>query len=126
MKFSLQNSILFLIILSVLCFNFKTAILHYEYIFHNESFTEKYCINIKKPELKCNGKCHLKKIDTEKETKDPTKKNFFEIEITFFNTICDYKFENFRNLKKIKKRFKKDLFKTIGNFPLEHPPQNLV
>ncbi len=126
MKISIQNSLILIITFSVLCFNFKTAILQYEFIFDNEHFTEKYCSNIKKPELKCNGKCHLKKISSEKETQNNSKKTFFDIEITFFNSAWSYDFKSYAFIEKKRKLFNDFLKKSIKKHPLEHPPQSLI
>ena len=64
-----------------------------EYISHKESITEKYCENKDKPELHCNGKCHLKKeiakkvkSNNEKNTKDSKNKtNNFKFQLKYNN-----------------------------------------
>ena len=126
MRKIIQNIFIHIITLCVLCFNFKTVVLQYEYIFDNENFTEKYCSNIKKPELKCNGKCHLKKINTEKEPQNTPKKTFFDIEIVFFNNVCNYNFKDFIEKKKKRKYFNVFLIESIDKHPIDHPPQSLV
>ena len=64
-----------------------------EYISHKESITEKYCENKDKPELHCNGKCHLKKeiakkvkSNNEKNTKDSKNEtNNFKFQLKYNN-----------------------------------------
>ncbi|MDG4946741.1 hypothetical protein NMK71_09955 [Weeksellaceae bacterium KMM 9713] len=44
----------------------RLSVTFFHYAVFNESFTEMYCENIDKPELECNGKCHLlQEIDDE-------------------------------------------------------------
>ena len=64
-----------------------------EYVSDKESITEKYCENKDKPELQCNGKCHLKKeiakkvkSNNEKNTKDSNNKtNHFKFQLKYNN-----------------------------------------
>jgi hypothetical protein len=123
---SIQNSYIFLITISILCFNLKTAILQFEYSFFNESFTEQFCENKAKPELKCNGKCHLKKISKEQNEQDSTKKTITDCEVTYLyvNQNINYIIVTILN----KKRFflNKDILKSRPYFPIDHPPQYLI
>ncbi len=68
MRSLFKNGILFLIIFSLLNLSLKIAVIQFEYTFKNKAFIEKYCENKNKPELKCNGKCHLKKSMTSTDT----------------------------------------------------------
>ena len=83
MKSSIQNSFIFLITISILCFNLKTTILQFEYSFFNDNFTEQFCENKAKPELKCNGKCHLTKIITERKIKSLREKYLLIVKLYF-------------------------------------------
>ncbi len=47
-------------------------------------FIENYCVNIDKPELKCNGKCHLKKVSQSTEGEKEAIK-FLNYEILLFH-----------------------------------------
>ena len=51
-----------LIVLSFLAFNLKEGVLVSFYQLNKEYITKTYCVNKAKPELKCDGKCHLKKM----------------------------------------------------------------
>lgn len=120
----LQNIIFFLIISSLLMFNMKLVVLQYEYTFNNKDFTAKYCINKDKPELKCNGKCHLAKIAKETQKENSEKQSFFDIEITFFQNIeKDFIFFNpYLSLKKIYWNYLN--FYSLTTFSeFDHPPQ---
>uniref|UniRef100_UPI00404B12B1 hypothetical protein n=1 Tax=Flavobacterium sp. TaxID=239 RepID=UPI00404B12B1 len=126
MKSIIQNSFIFFVIISILCFNLKISILQFEYSFFNDSFTEQFCENKAKPELKCNGKCELKKISAEKENQESSKKIVTNTEVVFLNTSQNYNF--FTLLLKEKKIIfaKKDFFKSEIYYPIEHPPQNFI
>lgn len=45
----------------MLSYSFNQIGVFAEYIMDIEQFTELYCVNKDKPDLKCNGKCHLVK-----------------------------------------------------------------
>lgn len=122
----IQNSFLFLILISIVCFNLKTTILQFEYSFFNKSFTEQFCQNKAKPELKCNGKCHLKKINKEQDNQDSSKKSFADNEVLFLCPSPQYAYTYLIASKKKRIYSKKDLFQVQINYPPEHPPQSLV
>lgn len=51
------------------------------YIYYNVDtigFIEAFCENIDKPELQCNGKCHLKKITQSEDKKEKTSNKIIE------------------------------------------------
>ena len=61
---------LFISILSLLFaitfYSLRLSVTFFHYAFFNETFTEMYCENIDKPEMNCNGKCHLmEELDNE-------------------------------------------------------------
>lgn len=91
MKFGtiLISSLLSLLVLS----NSLTVSLTYaHYELDPIGFIKSYCINIDQPELKCNGKCHLKKvISTDSENSEvPTSIINFEELVMVFNTTSTY------------------------------------
>lgn len=126
MNKSIQNSFIFLITISILCFNLKTTILQFEYSFFNDSFTEQFCENKAKPELKCNGKCHLKKVNKAQDNQNSSKKIVTGSEVVFLNATQNFNFSIVTALKKKTIFVKKDLFKSDTYYPIEHPPQNLI
>lgn len=61
---------------------FKSVINIFLTIFYftdKQAFIENFCENIDKPELKCNGKCQLKKITEEERNKEDTPKFIFDV-----------------------------------------------
>lgn len=119
-----KNGILILIIFSLLNLSLKIAVIQFEYTFKNKAFIEKYCENKNKPELKCNGKCHLAKIAKETQKENSEKQSFFDIEITFFQNIeKDFIFFNpYLSLKKIYWNYLN--FYSLTTFSeFDHPPQ---
>ncbi len=65
MQLRLVVSILSLLF-TITFYSLRLSITFFHYAVFNESFTEMYCENIDKPELECNGKCHLlQEIDDE-------------------------------------------------------------
>lgn len=65
-------------------------------------FIEELCENKDKPELQCNGKCHLKKVvQTTGDENEPVKIVNFEELLLFKQDITDYKLQaNFYSLKR--------------------------
>jgi len=59
-KLNVSISILLLSFL-LIGFSVETWVLN-QYLFDNADFTEKFCENKTKPELKCNGSCAMKKV----------------------------------------------------------------
>jgi hypothetical protein len=96
------------------------------YIYYNvdtASFIEVFCENKEKPELACNGKCHLKKITntTSKENTAPTQIIDFK-DVLLYNvelSTCQFDTYSF----KLKETFH---YKNLYNFKLLetcfHPP----
>ena len=87
-------------------------------------FIEKLCENKDKPELQCNGKCHLKKVaQTTGDENEPTKMvNYEELQL-FKQDIAEYTIQiNFLNLKK-----ESISYLNLYNFSYKpscfHPPQ---
>ena len=70
----------------------KFSYLVVEFTTNNKAFTEKYCTNKTKPELKCNGKCHLTKelakaSEGNSDNSSVKKITFEQTEIVFFQEI---------------------------------------
>lgn len=87
-------------------------------------FIEELCENKDKPELQCNGKCHLKKVaQTTGDKNEPTKMvNYEELQL-FKQDIAEYTIQiNFFNLKK-----ESISYLNLYNFSYKsscfHPPQ---
>lgn len=65
-------------------YNTRFSYFVYQYHFNNKVFTENYCVNKDKPELKCNGKCELAKLAKAAEKQEQNNKNISDSEINFF------------------------------------------
>ena len=74
----------------------KFSYLVVEFTTNNKAFTEKYCSNKNKPELKCNGKCHLKaelaKASKENIPASQESKNIVILDLLFLETLSEFKF----------------------------------
>lgn len=126
MKSFFKYNLLILLIIGVLNLSLKIAVIQFEYTFKNQAFTEKYCINKDKPELKCNGKCHLKKSSSENQNQSENS----------LNSIYDLIFDTNFNVIKIKTplifTYKEKIIsfenckKSIFNKIIDHPPQDLI
>ena len=115
-----------LFLTTMLFYSLRLSIAFLHFAVFNDNFTEMYCVNKDKPEMQCNGKCHLMQ-----ETKDtiPQQKGLILNEslhqqiILFFNSN-----DNLVTKKEIHSIFKKNNFKYqihyhyqfLGN--IFHPP----
>lgn len=73
-----------LFLFSITFYSFKLSIAFFHYAFFNENFTELYCVNKDKPEMNCNGKCHL-----EKETKNDSSAGYLTPDLhQLINLYC--------------------------------------
>ena len=96
-----------------------------EYVMDIEQFTELYCENKDKPELKCNGKCHLKDQLADNQEEKESKDIHVSPEILLF--LAEAKFEveegiNFYVEENISYYFNTDLTEGIS-YAIFHPPQ---
>jgi len=70
----------------------------FQYVFDYQYISEVLCINKEKPELKCNGKCHLMKelakaSEDEKPTSSDKKNHHSEIEVLFIEELNSFAIE---------------------------------
>lgn len=116
----ISYSLSFLILLSSL----RVSITFAYYELDPVGFIEKLCENKDKPELQCNGQCHLKKVaeSSSKDSKSPEKViNFDELLLFIANpdnfeiTIKTYKNKERHNYL--------NLYAYFSTYILEHPPQ---
>ena len=106
----------------------KITIISY-YSLNTNSIVQKYCINKAKPELKCNGKCYLKKqlkFSTNNNNHDKIKNiNFAEAFTPVFIHSNDYYssivIKEFDNL--IIPSNNQKLFEQLIYFEIEYPPE---
>lgn len=92
MKVLLQYGFLVTFLFSTLFYNVRFSYLVFFYSVDNKSFTEAFCENKDKPELHCNGSCHLKDVQKDLKKNKGSKESRIDKEITFFlQPICEFK-----------------------------------
>jgi len=91
-----QISSIFVALLFIYSINFKSLIT-INYFINQAEITELFCINKEKPQLKCNGKCHLLQeitdLDDNKDENPFSETNLsynLEINLSFFQNIIDF------------------------------------
>lgn len=70
----MQRLIAGILLLIIVGFTFNQTGIYFNYIIDIKGYTETYCINKDRPEMHCNGKCHLRKElaqNTENKQKTP-------------------------------------------------------
>ena len=100
MNVLIKHILLLLFTTSTLLYSLRFSYFVYQYHFNNKVFTENYCVNKDKPELKCNGKCELVKLAKAAEKKEQSNKNISDSEINFIiPSVDNYLYFNFFKLK---------------------------
>ena len=116
-----------LLIVSLLFF-IKPVVPVFEYVINYEYIAKVLCINKDKPEMHCNGKCHLMQEMAKTSEKElpltPTKKHVVtETEILFYQELESFAFDGFFNESRLhitSNYFNfHQLLKSSGTF---HPP----
>lgn len=122
-----------LLIFSMFSQSLKFSFLVYEYLTNNKAFTEKYCQNIDKPALKCNGKCHLKNelaktsVNDKPINSEQKQNTNYQTEILFFEIVSWYQFpSDFYLLNKIINSNYANLYCDLFTNSSFHPPQNIL
>jgi len=115
-----------LFFISVFFWHIFYVSLTYAYYYIDQSgFIEQFCENIDKPEMECNGKCHLKNIVEKKTSNEKTPINLIvQEEITLF-------FDHLNNLdlvlniieKREKNEYYFNFYSYSKEYSLYHPPQ---
>ncbi|SFZ92315.1 hypothetical protein SAMN05428642_102652 [Flaviramulus basaltis] len=120
------STIITSIILGVLIlFNSLRVSLNYAYYeIDTKGFIEKLCENKDKPELQCNGKCHLKKVteSSSKESKEPNRLIDFKEILLYTEKPFEYNFKKIYYQNKIPSEYL-NLYTYIGLENCFHPPQ---
>lgn len=109
----------------MLSYSFNQIGIFVEYIMDIEQFTELYCENKDKPELKCNGKCHLadQLADNQEEKESKEVQVSPEVLMIFANPTMDIEIPaKFYVQESISYYFNTDLTEGIVNL-IFHPPQ---
>ena len=116
-----------LLILSLLVF-IKPVVPVFEYVINYEYIAKVLCINKDKPEMQCNGKCHLMQELAKTSEKElpltPTKKHVVtETEVLFYQELESFAFDGLFNESRLDITSNYfnfyQLLKSSGTF---HPP----
>ena len=101
----------------------SNTILWTNYELNKAAITEEFCVNKEKPELKCNGQCHLAEQLSEPVTSDtnepvevtylPELPLFYEDEDELLLSTLRSTVQNFKNLH---------FYSFIAVFKIDHPP----
>ena len=109
---------------------FNTLYVALTYAYYNIDqldFIEQFCVNKDKPEMKCNGKCHLKKVaqeNSDNNTTPTTKITFKEITL-FVEKEFSYTLFSFSEEQKNLFYYQEN-YSYLNTYTLFHPPQGMV
>lgn len=120
----MKNALLLIGLLMLLkpVFPFVDYVVNYDYI------TKVLCENKAKPELKCNGKCHLMKelakaSEEEKPISSDKKTSHFEMEILFLQQLPEFEYNYVALfLKSHINSSYSDLYSYVNTTAIFHPP----
>ena len=120
------GSIILSFILSTLILfsSLRVSLTYAHYKLDPIGFIEKLCVNKDKPELQCNGKCHLKKVaeSSSKDSKEPTRLIDFKEILLYTEKPFEYHFDKvFFEEKTISTYL--NLYAYKGLKDCFHPPQ---
>jgi len=112
------------LIIAMLWNVFYVSLTYAYYFVDRDGFIAEYCVNIDKPEMKCNGKCHLKEVSKKDATNDkaPLKVTLTK-EVTLF--VQEKEKIDFGFILYVKKESKiySNLYSYLSEYALYHPPQ---
>lgn len=106
----------------------KPVIPVFQYVINYEYISEVLCVNKEKPEMHCNGKCHLmqelaKASETEKPLSSDKKSHHSEIEILFIEALTDFNFFQKKEIfSSIPNSFYSNLYTPVNCNSVFHPP----
>ena len=105
----------------------KPALPVVNYVINYDYISTNLCENIEKPELKCNGKCHLKKELASEAKKNNTKSNeqksnSIVFEVLFCENITSYTFNNKICFDKRVQSLYNCIYFRLNSTSIFHPP----
>ena len=119
-----RNTFSVILIIAMLWNVFYVSFTYVYYFVDQEGFIAEYCVNIAKPELKCNGKCHLKEV-SEKDTtneKAPSKMMITKDVNLYVQEIKKIGFGFILYTKKPNIKYT-NTYSYLSEYNLDHPPQ---
>ena len=115
----------FVLFLALFWNTFYVSLTYAYYYVDQSGFIERFCENLDKPEMKCDGKCHLKNVVVEKTTKEDAPINMIVLEETnlYFKNIkdIDLDFNSLDRKEKFDRYF--NIYSFSTNFSLDRPPE---
>lgn len=98
-----------------------------DYVLNYDYITQELCENKNKPEMACNGKCHLmkelaKSSTDEQPTSNSEKKSNTYSEILFLETITAIDFKLFERSNSLAKDTYQSLYFRLYSTSIPHPP----
>ena len=119
-----RNTFSVILIIAMLWNVFYVSLTYAYYFVDRDGFIAEYCVNIDKPEMKCNGKCHLKDVSKKDSTneKAPSKVTLTK-EVNLF--VQEKEKIDFGFIVYTKKQINNyyNLYSYLGEYALYHPPQ---
>ena len=91
-------------------------------------FIERLCENKDKPELKCNGKCHLKKVSKTQNNEQRAPESIIDFKelLLYTNSISDYRFSNQKDNKQQLIIAYQNLYTFSNTYDCFHPPKSII
>ncbi len=117
-----------IIIIIVLSFIIKPIFPLVDYVVNYEYITKTLCVNKAKPQMNCNGKCHLvkelaKAAESDKPISSDKKQAAQEIEVLFFQSIQSFECGSCAFIPNQKTNDSySDLYSFLNSRVFEHPP----
>jgi len=115
----------FVLFLALFWNTFYVSLTYAYYFVDQPGFIEQFCENIEKPEMKCDGKCHLKDVVEKKTTKEDVPVNMIVLEETtlFFKKITNPNLKG--NIFEEKKQFiwYSNFYSYTDGYSIDRPPE---
>lgn len=95
------------------------------YLVDNSSFTELFCVNQDKPEMECNGKCELSKLNESPDSKEkPSHLDFLQRQVVlFFNPMQKLEVFEFSEVNNFTSVYSNN-YKFQYAYRITHPPSS--
>ena len=103
---------------------FQVSITYAFYYVSPLDFIEQFCKNIDKPELECNGKCHLKEVATKSSTENEKPTEYITFKDFSVFVVSTFKYKLYKIRKKNFETFHyNNLYAYLVKDSIYHPPK---
>lgn len=121
------STILFSIVLTtlILANSLRVSLTYTYYKLDPLGFIERLCVNIDKPELQCNGKCHLNKISKSQNNEQKTPETLIDFKdiLLYASSYTRFEFLNQSIIKKELLEHPQNLYSFSSTYDYFHPPK---